>query len=165
MERESFEDEATAADLNASFVAIKVDREERPDLDAVYMDAVQAMTGQGGWPMSVFLTPDGRPFYGGTYFPDQPRHGMPSFRQVLAAHRRRLARRSAPSVRGRRRPASPSTSAHGQDALRPASLEALADQPAVDAGRAAASAPSRRCDPRSTPATAAGAARPSSRSR
>jgi uncharacterized protein YyaL (SSP411 family) len=85
MERESFEDEATAADLNASFVAIKVDREERPDLDAIYMDAVQAMTGQGGWPMSVFLTPDGRPFYGGTYFPDQPRHGMPSFRQLLAS--------------------------------------------------------------------------------
>jgi uncharacterized protein YyaL (SSP411 family) len=84
MERESFEDEATAADLNAGFVAIKVDREERPDLDAIYMDAVQAMTGQGGWPMSVFLTPDGRPFYGGTYFPDEPRHGMPSFRQLLA---------------------------------------------------------------------------------
>jgi uncharacterized protein YyaL (SSP411 family) len=84
MERESFEDEATAADLNAGFVAIKVDREERPDLDAIYMDAVQAMTGQGGWPMSVFLTPDGRPFFGGTYFPDQPRHGMPSFRQLLA---------------------------------------------------------------------------------
>jgi uncharacterized protein len=84
MERESFEDEATAAELNAGFVSIKVDREERPDLDAIYMDAVQAMTGQGGWPMSVFLMPDGKPFYGGTYFPDQPRHGMPSFRQVLA---------------------------------------------------------------------------------
>jgi uncharacterized protein YyaL (SSP411 family) len=84
MERESFEDEATAADLNEHFVSIKVDREERPDLDAIYMDAVQAMTGQGGWPMSVFLTPDGRPFYGGTYFPNEPRHGMPSFRQLLA---------------------------------------------------------------------------------
>src|SRR3954470_10571274 len=83
MERESFEDAATAADLNRDFVAIKVDREERPDLDQVYMAAVQAMTGGGGWPMSVFLTPDGRPFYGGTYFPDEPRHGMPSFRQVL----------------------------------------------------------------------------------
>src|SRR4051794_19579815 len=83
MERESFEDEQTAAGLNARFVAIKVDREERPDLDAIYMGAVQAMTGHGGWPMSVFLTPDGRPFYGGTYFPDAPRHGMPSFRQVL----------------------------------------------------------------------------------
>ncbi len=83
MERESFEDEATAAALNAGFVAIKVDREERPDLDQLYMGAVQTMTGGGGWPMSVFLTPDGRPFYGGTYFPDTPRHGMPSFRQVL----------------------------------------------------------------------------------
>jgi uncharacterized protein len=84
MERESFEDEQAAADLNASFVAIKVDREERPDLDSIYMNAVQAMTRQGGWPMSVFLTPDGRPFYGGTYFPDEPRHGLPSFRQLLA---------------------------------------------------------------------------------
>ena len=83
MERESFEDEATAAYLNARFIAIKVDREERPDLDQVYMSAVQAMTGGGGWPMSVFLTPAGRPFYGGTYFPDTPRHGLPSFRQVL----------------------------------------------------------------------------------
>jgi uncharacterized protein YyaL (SSP411 family) len=83
MERESFEDEATAAQLNAAFIPIKVDREERPDLDQLYMGAVQAMTGQGGWPMSVFLTPEGRPFYGGTYFPDEPRHGMPSFRQVL----------------------------------------------------------------------------------
>jgi uncharacterized protein YyaL (SSP411 family) len=83
MERESFEDEATAAYLNEHFIAVKVDREERPDLDQLYMGAVQAMTGQGGWPMSVFLTPEGRPFYGGTYFPDEPRHGMPSFRQVL----------------------------------------------------------------------------------
>ena len=84
MERESFEDAATAQFLNENFVAIKVDREERPDLDAIYMDAVQQMTGSGGWPMSVFLIPDGRPFYGGTYFPDSPRHGLPSFRQVLA---------------------------------------------------------------------------------
>jgi uncharacterized protein YyaL (SSP411 family) len=84
MERESFEDAATAADLNRDFVAVKVDREERPDLDQVYMAAVQAMTGGGGWPMSVFLTPDGKPFYGGTYFPPQPAHGMPAFRQVLA---------------------------------------------------------------------------------
>ncbi len=84
MERESFENEATARQLNAGFVAIKVDREERPDLDAVYMDAIQAMTGQGGWPMSVFLTPEGRPFYGGTYFPDASRHGLPGFRDVLS---------------------------------------------------------------------------------
>ena len=83
MERESFEDEATATYLNARFIPIKVDREERPDLDQVYMSAVQALTGGGGWPMSVFLTPEGRPFYGGTYYPDTPRHGMPSFRQVL----------------------------------------------------------------------------------
>ncbi|MFP5343504.1 MAG: thioredoxin domain-containing protein [Candidatus Limnocylindria bacterium] len=83
MERESFEREETARILNARFVSIKVDREERPDLDSIYMSAVQAMTGSGGWPMSVFLTPDGAPFYGGTYFPDQPRHGMPSFEQVL----------------------------------------------------------------------------------
>jgi uncharacterized protein YyaL (SSP411 family) len=84
MERESFEDAETARVLNDGFVAIKVDREERPDLDAIYMDAVQRMTGGGGWPMSVFLTPDGRPFFGGTYFPDSARHGLPSFRQVLA---------------------------------------------------------------------------------
>jgi len=83
MERESFEDEATARYLNDHFIAVKVDREERPDLDQVYMGAVQALTGGGGWPMSVFLTPEGRPFYGGTYFPDVPRHGLPSFRQVL----------------------------------------------------------------------------------
>jgi uncharacterized protein YyaL (SSP411 family) len=75
MERESFEDETTAKLLNERFVAIKVDREERPDVDGIYMDAVQAMSGSGGWPMSVFLTPDGKPFYAGTYFPDEPRHG------------------------------------------------------------------------------------------
>ncbi len=85
MERESFEQPATAALMNELFINIKVDREERPDLDAIYMEAVQAMTGQGGWPMSVFLTPDGRPFYGGTYYPPQPRYGMPSFPQVLQA--------------------------------------------------------------------------------
>jgi len=83
MERESFENEALASYLNARFIPIKVDREERPDLDQVYMAAVQAMTGSGGWPMSVFLTPAGQPFYGGTYFPDAPRHGLPSFGQVL----------------------------------------------------------------------------------
>ncbi|HEY6015858.1 MAG TPA: thioredoxin domain-containing protein, partial [Gaiellaceae bacterium] len=85
MERESFEDTATAAVMNERFVPVKVDREERPDLDAVYMDAVVALTGQGGWPMTVFLTPDGEPFFGGTYFPPEPRHGLPAFRQVLLA--------------------------------------------------------------------------------
>ncbi|MFC9931999.1 thioredoxin domain-containing protein [Streptomyces sp. NPDC127190] len=83
MAHESFEDQATAEYLNAHFVSVKVDREERPDVDAVYMEAVQAATGQGGWPMTVFLTPDAEPFYFGTYFPPAPRHGMPSFRQVL----------------------------------------------------------------------------------
>ena len=68
--------------MNRLFVNVKVDREERPDVDAVYMQAVQALTGRGGWPMSVWLTPDGRPFYGGTYFPDEDRHGMPSFTRV-----------------------------------------------------------------------------------
>ncbi len=85
MEHESFEDEATAALMNEHFVPIKVDREERPDVDGVYMDAVVGLTGHGGWPMTVFLTPDGEPFYGGTYFPPEPRHGLPSFRQVLEA--------------------------------------------------------------------------------
>jgi uncharacterized protein YyaL (SSP411 family) len=85
MEHESFENEATARVMNEHFVCIKVDREERPDVDAVYMDAVVGMTGQGGWPMTVFLTPDGEPFFGGTYYPPEPRHGIPSFRQVLTA--------------------------------------------------------------------------------
>ncbi len=83
MERESFEDEATAAVMNELFVSIKVDREERPDLDSIYMDAVVSLTGQGGWPMTVFLTPAGEPFLGGTYFPPEPRYGMPSFQDVL----------------------------------------------------------------------------------
>jgi uncharacterized protein YyaL (SSP411 family) len=85
MEHESFEDPSTAAVMNEHFVSVKVDREERPDLDAVYMEAVVAMSGHGGWPMTVFLTPEGEPFYGGTYYPPEPRHGIPSFRQVLEA--------------------------------------------------------------------------------
>jgi len=85
MAHESFEDPETARLMNESFVNIKVDREERPDLDAIYMSAVQAMTGHGGWPMTVFLTPDGVPFYGGTYFPPNDRQGMPSFRRVLGS--------------------------------------------------------------------------------
>jgi uncharacterized protein len=83
MERESFEDDETAALMNEHFVCIKVDREERPDLDAIYMQATQAMTGHGGWPMTVFLTPEGEPFYAGTYFPPEDRQGMPSFQRVL----------------------------------------------------------------------------------
>ncbi len=85
MAHESFEDPATAAIMNEHYVNIKVDREERPDLDSIYMSAVQALTGSGGWPMTVFLTPEGQPFYGGTYFPPTPRHGMPAFQQVLTA--------------------------------------------------------------------------------
>ncbi len=85
MAHESFEDPKTAEELNARFVAIKVDREERPDVDAIYMEAVQALSGRGGWPMTVFLTPDARPFYAGTYFPGRDHAGMPSFRRVLDA--------------------------------------------------------------------------------
>ncbi len=85
MEKESFEDDETAQLMNELFVSVKVDREERPDVDAVYMDAVVALSGQGGWPMTVFLTPGGEPFFGGTYYPPEPRHGMPAFQQVLVA--------------------------------------------------------------------------------
>ncbi|MDQ5809790.1 MAG: thioredoxin domain-containing protein [Actinomycetota bacterium] len=105
MERESFEDEATARIMNEHFVNIKVDREERPDIDSIYMSAVQALTRHGGWPMTVFLTPDGAPFYGGTYFPPAPRGGLPSFQQVLLSladaytSRRDEVLRSAESVR------------------------------------------------------------------
>ncbi len=85
MAHESFEDAAVAALVNEHFVAIKVDREERPDVDAVFMKATQALTGQGGWPMTVFLTPDGKPFFAGTYYPPQPAHGLPSFTQLITA--------------------------------------------------------------------------------
>ena len=85
MEHESFEDEETAALMNERFVSVKVDREERPDVDSLYMDAVVALTGQGGWPMTVFLTPEGEPFLGGTYYPPEARFGLPSFQQVLSA--------------------------------------------------------------------------------
>src|SRR5512139_3676770 len=83
MAHESFENPETAEMMNELFVNVKVDREERPDIDAIYMDAVQAMTGHGGWPMTVFLTPDGVPFYGGTYFPPVDRQGMPAFPRLL----------------------------------------------------------------------------------
>lgn len=84
MAHESFEDPETAEEMNRLFVNVKVDREERPDVDSIYMEAVQAMTGQGGWPMTVWLDPDGRPFFAGTYFPNEPLHGMPSFREVMS---------------------------------------------------------------------------------
>ncbi|MEZ5098972.1 MAG: thioredoxin domain-containing protein [Thermoleophilia bacterium] len=98
MEHESFEDEETAALMNRLFVNVKVDREERPDLDAIYMDAVVALTGHGGWPMTVFLTPDQQPFYGGTYFPPVSRQGMPAFRDVLEAVARAYVERRADVV-------------------------------------------------------------------
>src|SRR5438552_5046240 len=85
MERESFENEEIAELMNRDFVCIKVDREERPDIDHIYMTAVQMMTGQGGWPMTVFLTPEGKPFYGGTYFPPDDHYGRPGFPRVLTA--------------------------------------------------------------------------------
>jgi uncharacterized protein YyaL (SSP411 family) len=107
MERESFEDPATAAYMNEHFVCVKVDREERPDLDALYMEAVQAISGHGGWPMTVFCDPDGVPFYGGTYFPPEPSRGLPSFRMVMEAvldafgGRREELRQRAPETRAR----------------------------------------------------------------
>jgi uncharacterized protein len=107
MERESFEDPETAAYMNEHFVSVKVDREERPDIDAIYMEAVQAMSGHGGWPMTVFLDPDGVPFYGGTYFPPDESRGMPSFRMVMEAvlaafrDRRGEIRERAPGTRAR----------------------------------------------------------------
>src|SRR5680860_929599 len=107
MERESFEDPETAAYMNQHFVSIKVDREERPDVDALYMEAVQAISGQGGWPMTVFCDPDGVPFYGGTYFPPDEGRGMPSFRMVMEAvldafeNRRDELRERAPETRRR----------------------------------------------------------------
>jgi uncharacterized protein len=107
MERESFEDPETAAYMNEHFVCVKVDREERPDVDAIYMEAVQAISGHGGWPMTVFLDPDGVPFYGGTYFPPDTSRGMPSFRMVMegVVHayetQREEIRERAPQVRAR----------------------------------------------------------------
>ena len=106
MAHESFEDEETARLMNEQFVNVKVDREERPDVDAIYMQAVQAMSGHGGWPMTMFLTPEGVPFYGGTYYPPTDRHGLPSFRRVLASvsdawrHKREDVLKGAESLRG-----------------------------------------------------------------
>ena len=105
MEHESFSDRTTAAVMNELFVNVKVDREERPDVDALTMDACVTMTGQGGWPTTVFLTPDGRPFYAGTYFPPEPRHGIPSFAQLLAGDRGGLAASGAATLEGQARAA------------------------------------------------------------
>ncbi|CAN5573104.1 thioredoxin domain-containing protein [soil metagenome] len=131
MERESFEDEQTARMMNGHYVSIKVDREERPDIDSIYMSAVQALTRHGGWPMTVFLTPDGAPFYGGTYFPPVPSRGLPSFQQVLLSladayeNRREEVLQSADSVRDYLQ-ASTST-AIPKTTLAPELLDAAAD--------------------------------------
>ena len=101
MAHESFENEEIAALMNKHFVCIKVDREERPDLDTIYMTAVQMMTGNGGWPMTVFLTPDQIPFYCGTYFPPEDRYGMPGFRRVLPERRTGLSRQEGRVLRQR----------------------------------------------------------------
>jgi len=128
MERESFEDERTAEVMNQHFVSIKVDREERPDLDGIYMQAVQAMTGQGGWPMTVFLTPDGTPFYGGTYFPPEDRHNMPAFTRVLQSvadawkNRREEVEHSGQQLRD-----------HMQQAMRRAPSRGILDTSMLDA--------------------------------
>jgi uncharacterized protein YyaL (SSP411 family) len=136
MAHESFEDMRTADELNRRFVAVKVDREERPDVDAVYMEAVQAMTGRGGWPMTVFLTPDGRPFFAGTYFPRRDMHGMPSFLHVLDAvddawrHRRPEVEQHADAL----------AQAIDRRVGRPAGLVAIAGGSGPDLGAAAAHA-------------------------
>jgi hypothetical protein len=128
MAHESFEDPETAAIMNQYFINVKVDREERPDLDSIYMSAVQALTGRGGWPMSVFITADGSPLYGGTYFPPQPRYGMPSFSQVLLAladawknKRDQLVRDSKELVQAINRQAAPA----GNDRSEPLSRQTL----------------------------------------
>ena len=100
MERESFEDPQTAALMNEHFVCVKVDREERPDVDALYMEAVQAMTGHGGWPLNVFLTPEQVPFYGGTYFPPEPRHGHAELAPGARRGRRGVADAQRDEIRG-----------------------------------------------------------------
>ena len=152
MERESFEDPRTAELMNESFVCVKVDREERPDVDALYMEAVQGMTGRGGWPLNVFLTPEQLPFYGGTYFPPEPRHGMPAWTQVLNAiaeswsENREEIRAGGESLRER--------------ALRRGPPEAIAG---ADRRGARSTWPSPTWRRATTPATAGSAARPSSR--
>ena len=130
MERESFEDEDTAAELNARFVSVKVDREERPDLDSIYMGALQAMTGQGGWPMSMFLTPEGQPFYGGTYFPRQAsaRHPRLPGAALYASPRSGTTAASGSS----RRPPSWSSAVRDEQDTPSRLMAALSELPEVD---------------------------------
>ena len=154
MERESFEDPQTAALMNEHFVCVKVDREERPDVDAIYMEAVQAMTGHGGWPLNVFLTPEQVPFFGGTYFPPEPRQGMPSWRQVLGAVADAWQTRSD-EIRGQGE----------RMAAAPAGRRAARALGGADRRRRRSTTPSASCAAPTTASTAAGAARRSSRRR
>ena len=149
MERESFEDARTAELMNEEFVCVKVDREERPDVDALYMEAVQGMTGQGGWPLNVFLTPEQLPFYGGTYFPPEPRHGHARMDAGAAGDRRVLERAQRGDPRRRRAPA--------RAALRRRAADAVGR---ADPRASARRAPSRRCARPSTPSRAASARAP-----
>jgi len=140
MERESFEDPEIAAYMNEHFVSVKVDREERPDLDALYMEAVQAISGQGGWPMTVFCDPSGVPFYGGTYFPPDEGRGMPSFRMVMEAVVDAFARQRgeiderAPQMRARL--GAVGAVEPGDDAVEPALLEEATERLLAAADRA-----------------------------
>ena len=154
MEHESFEDPETAALMNEHFVPVKVDREERPDVDTIYMGAVQAMTGHGGWPLNVFVDPDGVPFFGGTYFPPEQRHGMPSFRQVLEG--------VAEAWRTRRDEIRAAAPQHGRGAERG---RAPAAHRTRSPHRRSSTRPSARSPRSSTRTSAASAARPSSRPR
>ena len=152
MERESFEDADTARLMNESFICVKVDREERPDVDALYMEAVQGMTGHGGWPLNVFLTPEQIPFYGGTYFPPERPAGDALLDAGAAGDRRRLgartARRSAPEA------SSSASDCSGGAALSPRRSRSPTARSSWPWGRLARA---------STPPTAASGARPSSR--
>ena len=144
MERESFEDPEVAALMNERFVCVKVDREERPDVDAIYMEAVQAMTGRGGWPLNAFLTPEGVPFYAGTYFPPEPRHGMPSWPQVLVGVAEAWRdQRDEIEEHGRADPAA----ARGRGAR--------SSRPRASSTRPSSTRPSPRCGAATTPRTAA----------
>ena len=170
MEHESFEDDETAALMNERFVNIKVDREERPDVDSLYMDAVVALTGHGGWPMTVFLTPEGEPFLGGTYYPPEPRHGLPSFRQVLVAvsdaYRDRRGDVAHPGGRARRGGAAARCSPSADPLTESLLGQALAQPPrrsstrSGEAGAARPSSRSRRCSSSSCACTCAGTRTP-----
>ncbi len=151
MERESFENEAIAAQMNESFVCIKVDREERPDLDEIYMAATVALSGSGGWPMTVFLTPEQQPFFAGTYFPPVDKYGRPGFPDLAREHRAAVAERSARACSSKP-PSSPSTlpSKHGLRRRWRSVVRPCAARPAS-------------CTAATTRATAASARRPNSR--